>query len=154
MHYETREMPGYVLVMDRADGRLGAQLKRSDVDCTDPEQIKARDSDGALRCGIRGRAGSATGRHTMAVLARFLVNLVPDQRTVTDTTNLVGTYEFQINWAPEVPVAAAGAPAPPSDPDAVSVFTAVREQLGLRLESAPQQVDVLVVDRVERPTEN
>ena len=154
VHYETRELPGYVLVMDRADGRLGAQLKRSDVDCTDPEQIKARDPDGALRCGIRGRAGSAMGRHTMAVLARFLVSLVPDQRTVTDRTNLVGTYDFQINWAPEVPVAAAGAPAPPSDPDAVSVFTAVREQLGLRLESAPQQVDVLVVDRAERPAEN
>jgi len=154
VHYETREQPGYALVMDRADGRLGARLKRSDVDCTDPEAIKGKNPNGVLTCGIRGRAGSATGRHTVAVLARFLVNLVPDQRTVADKTNLVGTYEFQIDWAPEVPVAPAGAPAPPSDPNAVSVFTAVREQLGLRLEPAAQQVDVLVVDRAERPTEN
>ena len=153
VHYETREQPSYALVMDRADARLGARLKRSDVDCTDPVEIKARAADGTLRCGIRGRPGSATGRHTMAVLARFLTNVVPDQRMVADRTNLVGTYEFQIDWAPEVPVASAGAP-PPSDPDAASIFTALREQLGLRLESGKQQVDVLVVDHAERPTEN
>ena len=153
VHYETRQQPSYALVMDRADKRLGARLKRSDVDCTDPVEIKARAADGTLKCGIRGRAGSATGRHTIAVLARFLTNVVPDQRIVADRTNLVGTYEFQIDWAPEVPVASAGAP-PPSDPDAASIFTALREQLGLRLESGKQQVDVLVVDRAERPTEN
>ena len=91
VHYETREQPSYALVMDRADDRLGARLKRSDVDCTDPVEIKARAADGTLKCGIRGRAGSATGRHTMAVLARFLTNVVPDQRMVADRTNLVGT---------------------------------------------------------------
>jgi len=154
VHYETRQQPSYALVMDRADKRLGARLKRSDVDCTDPVEIKARAADGTLKCGIRGRAGSATGRHTMAVLARFFTNVVPDQRIVADRTDLVGTYEFQIDWAPEVPVAAAGAPPPPSDPDAASIFTALREQLGLRLESGMQQVDVLIVDRAERPTEN
>ncbi len=154
VHYETRQQPSYALVMDRADNRLGARLKRSDVDCTDPVEIKARAADGTLKCGIRGRAGSATGRHTMAVLARFLTNVVPDQRIVADRTDLVGTYEFQIDWAPEVPVATAGAPPPPSDPDAASIFTALREQLGLRLESGMQQVDVLIVDRAERPTEN
>jgi uncharacterized protein (TIGR03435 family) len=80
--------------------------------------------------------------------------VVPDHRTVTDRTNLVGTYEFQIDWALEVPLPSVGAPAPPSDPDAVSIFTAAREQLGLRLDSDKQQVDVLIVDRAERPTEN
>ena len=90
IHYETREQPSYALVMGRADNRLGARLKRSDVDCTDPVEIKARAADGTLKCGIRGRAGSATGRHTMAVLARFLTNVVPDQRMVADRTNLVG----------------------------------------------------------------
>ena len=89
----------------------------------------------------------------MAVLSRFLTNLVPDQRTVADRTNLSGTYEFQIDWAPDVAASSAGtAPAP--DPNAVSIFTAVREQLGLRLEPEKQQVDVLIVDRADPPTEN
>jgi uncharacterized protein (TIGR03435 family) len=154
VHHEMREQPGYALVMDRADGRLGSRLKRSDVDCTDPVENGAKDADGTLKCGIRGRAGSATGKHTMAVLARFLTNVVPDHRTVTDRTNLVGTYEFQIDWAPEVSLPSVGAPGGSSDADATSIFTAVREQLGLRLDSDRQQVDVLIVDRAERPTEN
>jgi len=153
VHHEMREQPGYALVVDRADGRLGPRLKRSNVDCTDPAETRAKEADGNLTCGIRGRAGSAVGRHTMAVLARFLTNLVPDQRTVADRTNLSGTYEFEIDWAPDVATFSTGAASAP-DPNAVSIFTAAREQLGLRLESEKQQVDVLVVDRAERPTEN
>lgn len=151
-HHEMREQPGYALLVDRADRALGPRMKRSDVDCTDPGQMTAKDADGTARCGIRGRAGSAIGRNTMAVLARFLTNLVPDQRTVADRTNLAGTYEFQIDWAPETTASTGTAPAP--DPNAVSIFTAVREQLGLRLDSEKQQVDVLVVDRADRPSEN
>jgi uncharacterized protein (TIGR03435 family) len=154
VHHEMREQPGYALVVAREDGRLGARLKRSDVDCDDPVERTAKEPDGTLRCGIRGRAGSATGRQTMAVLARFLTNLVPDHRTVEDQIKLVGTYEFQLDWAPEGQVASDATPAPAADPNAVSVFTAVREQLGLRLDSAKQQVDVVIVDRVERPTED
>jgi uncharacterized protein (TIGR03435 family) len=153
IHREMRELPSYALVMDRGDRRLGPRLKRSDVDCTDPVEIKARDDNGALKCGIRGRAGSALGRQPVAALARFLTNLVPDQRMVTDQTNLVGTYEFQIDWAPEVPTSPGGA-ATPADSNATSIFTAVREQLGLKLESVRQLVDVLVVERAERPTED
>jgi len=153
VHHEMREQPGYALVVDRADRTLGSRLKRSDVDCTDPAQITAKETDGTARCGIRGQAGSALGRNTMAVLARFLTNAVPDQRTVADRTNLPGTYEFQIDWAPDAAASSTGT-APPPDPNAVSIFTAAREQLGLRLEPEKQQVDVLIVDRADRPTEN
>ena len=153
-HHEMRERPGYALVVDRQDRALGPRLTRSDVNCTDPAQRTAKEDDGTLRCGIRGRAGSAIGRNTIDVLARFLTNLVPDQRSVADRTNLSGTYEFQLDWAPETLASSNGTPAPLADPDAVSVFTAVREQLGLRLDPERQRVDVLVVDRVERPTED
>jgi uncharacterized protein (TIGR03435 family) len=153
-HHEMREQPGYALVVDRQDRPLGPRLKRSEVNCTDPAQRTAKEDDGTLRCGIRGRAGSAIGRNTIDVLARFLTNLVPDQRSVADRTNLSGTYEFQLDWAPETLASPNGTPALLADPDAVSVFTAVREQLGLRLESERQSVDVLVVDRIERPTED
>ena len=154
VHHEMREQPGYALMVERADRVLGARLKRSNIDCTDPAQTSAKEDDGTLRCGIRGRAGSAIGRNTIAVLARFLTNLVPDQRPVVDRTNLAGTYEFQLDWASDAQAPANGAPVPPADPDAVSVFTAVREQLGLRLESEKQRVDVLVIDRAERPADN
>jgi uncharacterized protein (TIGR03435 family) len=154
VHHEMREQPSYTLVIDRTDGRIGPRLKRSDIDCTDPAEIRAKDPDGTLKCGIHGRAGSATGRHTMSVLARFLTNVVPDHRTVVDGTNLAGTYEFQIDWAPEVPVPSDPTTAAPADPNATLIFTAVREQLGLRLDSGKQRVDVLVVDHVERPSEN
>jgi uncharacterized protein (TIGR03435 family) len=154
VHHEMREQPSYAVVMDRADRRLGPRLKRSDVDCTNPREIAEKNPDGTSRCGIRGRSGSASGRHTMAVLARFFTNVVADHRTVEDRTELAGTYEFEIDWAPDVPAAADGAPAPPPDANTPSIFTATREQLGLRLEPGKQQVDVLVVDHAEHPTDN
>ncbi len=154
VHHELREQPSYALVMARADRRLGSRLKRSEADCTDPSQNRLTEPDGTRRCGIRGRPGSAIGRDTMTVMAGFLTNFVPDRRIVTDRTSLAGTYEFQLDWAPEVLAPSTGVPAPLLDADAVSIFTAVQEQLGLRLDSDRQQVDVLIVDRAERPTEN
>lgn len=154
VHHEMREQPIYALVTNRADRRLGPRLKRSDVDCTDSREIAEKNPDGTSKCGIRRRAGSATGRHTIAVLARFLTNVVADHRTVEDRTELKGTYEFGIDWAPEVPAPADGAPQPLPDANAASIFTAAREQLSLRLEPGKQQVDVLVVDHAERPSEN
>ncbi|HXD73337.1 MAG TPA: TIGR03435 family protein [Vicinamibacterales bacterium] len=153
IHHEMRELPTYVLVMDRADRRLGPRLKPSNLDCTDPKVNTAKNDDGTSKCGFRGRAGSATGTHTIGVLAGFLTNVVADHRTVVNRTELLGTYDIGIDWAPETPVGG-DTPAPPADANATSIFTAVREQLGLRLEPGKQQVDVLVVDRAEHPTEN
>jgi uncharacterized protein (TIGR03435 family) len=152
IHHEMRELPIYILVMDRADRRLGPRLKQADLDCADPKVNTAKNDDGTSKCGFRGRAGSATGTHTIAVLVSFLTNVIADHRPVVNRTELPGTYEIGIDWAPETP--AGENPAPAADANAVSIFTAVREQLGLRLESGKQQVDVLVVDHAERPTEN
>ena len=153
VHHETRALPVYTLVMDRADGRLGPRLTRSTLDCTDPAVVATKNDDGSATCGFRGRAGHAIGRHTMAVFTGFLTNVVADHRPVQDRTGLPGTYEFEFDWAPDVP-APAGAPPPAADTNAVSAFTAVREQLGLRLEPGTAPLDVLVVDRAQRPTEN
>ena len=81
------------------------------------------------------------------------------QRTVVNRTGLSGNYDLQLTFAPEqLP----GLPMPPPgtsglphlDPNAPSIFTAVQEQLGLRLESGTAPLDVLVIDRIERPSEN
>jgi uncharacterized protein (TIGR03435 family) len=87
-------------------------------------------------------------------------------RTVDDKTGLKGLYDIKLQWTPEVGAVGGpggpggpGAPvgpeaAPPADPNGPSIFTAVQEQLGLKLDSAKGQVDVLVIDSVQKPTEN
>jgi uncharacterized protein (TIGR03435 family) len=67
-------------------------------------------------------------------------------RPVVDKTGLTGNYDFELQWS-------AGDP-PPADSAAPSIFTAVQEQLGLKLESTKGPVDVLVIDRAERPTDD
>jgi uncharacterized protein (TIGR03435 family) len=73
--------------------------------------------------------------------------------TVLDRTGLAGVFDLDLRYSPEPASAAAGAPvgnAAP-DPDAPSIFTAVREQLGLKLEQRRELRDVLVVDHIEPP---
>jgi uncharacterized protein (TIGR03435 family) len=73
-------------------------------------------------------------------------------RPVIDKTGLTGKYSFELKWDASPPSAAESSVA--SDPDGGSIFTALQEQLGLRLESQKGPVRVLVVDRAERPSEN
>jgi uncharacterized protein (TIGR03435 family) len=81
---------------------------------------------------------------------------------VIDKTGLTGEYDFTLQYAPEPGQGgpeALGLPPqnytpPPVDPNRPSIFTAVQEQLGLQLESQKGQVEILVVDQVERPSEN
>jgi uncharacterized protein (TIGR03435 family) len=76
-------------------------------------------------------------------------------RVVVDRTGLPGSFDLDLDFAPESPAAAStGAPDAPPQSDAPSIFTAVQEQLGLKLESTSGPVEVLVIDRVERPTED
>jgi uncharacterized protein (TIGR03435 family) len=77
-------------------------------------------------------------------------------RPVIDKTGLTGSYDFTLKWSTQAGNPALfglppGAPPPPADPDAPDVFTAVQEQLGLKLESARGPVPVVVVDRLEKP---
>jgi uncharacterized protein (TIGR03435 family) len=77
-----------------------------------------------------------SGQFSVADLARYLSQNLG--RTVLDRTGLVGAFQFKLEWNPE----------------AESIFTAIQEQIGLRLESTRGSVDVLVIDRAERPMEN
>jgi uncharacterized protein (TIGR03435 family) len=80
-------------------------------------------------------------------------------RPVIDKTGLTGFYDIKLQWTPELgqgQVAPGGpepAPAPP-DISGPSIFTAIQEQLGLRLESSKGPVEVLVIDSVQKPAEN
>jgi uncharacterized protein (TIGR03435 family) len=86
-------------------------------------------------------------------MADFARNIAPSTgRPVVDKTGLTGTYDIDLKWTPDqVPASADGAP-PPGD--GVSLFTAVQEQLGLKLDAQLGPVDVLVIDSVQLPTED
>ena len=112
-------------------------------------------------CGqFVGPANIAAGGVTMAQLANLLSGRV--QRIVVDRTGMTGNYDLELSWTPDQmpqgpPPGALpqGVPSlPPIDPNGPSLFTAIQEQLGLKLESTRGPVDVVVIDRVERPTED
>ena len=93
----------------------------------------------------------------MAQLASSLAGEA--QRVVVDKTGLAGYYDVAITYSPDPGQLPAGPPPPgveipAADPNGPSLFTALQEQLGLKLESARGQVDVVVIDSIDRPTEN
>ena len=150
---ETREMPVYELVIARGDGQLGPQLKKSGDECA--AQARARQagqtppplSPGGF-CGTRTSNGTVSSRGVP--LANFVRNLGgATGRFVIDKTGLDGPYDLDLQWTPDP---APGAGAPPQG-DGVSLFAAMQEQLGLKLEAKRAPIEVLVVDSAERPSE-
>jgi uncharacterized protein (TIGR03435 family) len=155
-HTEARPTPIYALTFAREDRRLGSDLRPSTVDCnaerdrarrngqpftaeTAPRDAKGRSVCwGNFQSGVPG-AQTLTNVGPLADLVRG-IQAVAD-RPVTDATDLSGRFEWHV-------VFASGANA---NSDLPSVFTAVQEQLGLKLEPRTSPFDVLVIDSVERP---
>ena len=158
-HRETRELPIFELQLARADGVLGPRMKSNacvlDVNAPPPA------AGGPPRCGT---ISNGFGRLTLIaapipVMAQYLSPAL--NRMVIDRTGLTGNYDVDLTWTPDrLPPRAAGTPPDQPirvngvdiDPNGPSIFTAVREQLGLKLESARGPVDVLVIDHVEQPS--
>jgi uncharacterized protein (TIGR03435 family) len=167
VHTETRDMPIYEMVLARGDGRLGEKLRPAGPDCaplTMPPGMKP-DPPPPARGAARGvsPAGAAPGcpmifgngflsarRTSMELLARNLSRTV--RRIVVDKTGLSGFYDADLEFLPEgpMPQPPPGAPQfPAPSADAPSIYTAMQEQLGLKLDSARGPVEQLVIDRVE-----
>ena len=97
---------------------------------------------------------------SMAELANLLESLIPitdperDDRPVLDQTGLVGRFDFELTWAPDSTRSGGQGGPTGGSANAPDLFTAVQEQLGLKLEPARAPVDILVIDHVERPSEN
>jgi uncharacterized protein (TIGR03435 family) len=164
VHHETMDSQVYALVLARPEGKLGPQLHTATTDCA-ALMAAARARGGAppvppapgerMPCGTRMFPGNLSGgAMSMAQLANVLARFV--NRTVIDRTGLAGNYDLDLQWTPDQLPQGRGdaAGAPPVDPNGPSIFTAVQEQLGLKLDPARAPVDVLVIDRVERPTED
>lgn len=101
--------------------------------------------------------GEITGQGLrLTDLAQLLMKEKQLDRIVVDKTGLTGRYDFTLKWTPDESQGAMfkGAESPPADVSGPSIFTAIEEQLGLRLESRKGPVEILVVDHAERPSEN
>jgi uncharacterized protein (TIGR03435 family) len=154
-HKETREVTAYVLTMARPDGKPGPQLHVSTAECADLADGTAPKD--AVRCGPRpGGPGKLILVGSPISLAVNLLSLML-QRPVVDKTGLTGKYDLEVSFAPLLNNPAGfGAEAAPqaADPAGPSIFTAFQEQLGIKIDSSKTQEEVLVIDHVERPTEN
>ena len=171
-HRETRTFPAYALVRSNADGRLGSSLKPSTIDCFAGGSNPRPNADAAIVgpvlrttfqtrrfCGIDNNFFGLSGAHvTMADLVsefhRTHYPLSPD-RTIVDRTGLTGAYDFELRFG-ILPIAAIGHATPALgkvlEPFGIrSVFTALPEQLGLKLVDATVSREVLVIDRITRP---
>lgn len=136
VHTESRVMPVYSLTVAKSGPKLKENLAGPG-----PE--------------LRGTAaGHVAGeRLTIPLLARFLSLMLG--RIVLDQTELTGNYDFTLEWRPESNEPRGPEAVPPADTDArPSIFTALQEQLGLKLESAKAPVETIVIDRAEKPEAN
>jgi uncharacterized protein (TIGR03435 family) len=173
VHVEPRAQDTYALVLARKDGALGAGLTRIDTDCDTvmaeratvtpqpgqfpdstlpPCTLRSMDARtrGRLGGGGAGGGGLLEGEGTMAMLANAL--RLGAGRVVVDKTGLAGSYRVRMLYDQDAARRRPDALAP--DDAGPSVFDALPEQLGLRLESSKTMVDTLVIDHIERPTEN
>ena len=142
VHRETREIPTYSLVIARSDKRLGPGLRLSDIDCGD-SKIRQGIRNGGPACGFTVDAGTIRGGAIpVDTLAQLLSN--PAGRPVANRTNLEGSFNVDLEWSPFGT----------DNGDAASIFSAVQEQLGLRLQADKAIHDVLVVDSVQLPSAN
>jgi uncharacterized protein (TIGR03435 family) len=151
VHMEKRDVPVLWLVLANKDGRLGPKLRRSPADCL------AAPKPGIAPppvCLMRLTPASLeTGGSRMIAFVNAFSQIT--QKTIVDRTGLTGLFEADLQWTPDAPTVT-GTPetAQPYDPNGPSFTTAIREQLRLRLENRRDSVDVLVIDRIEHPTEN
>jgi len=145
VHHERRDLPVYELRIDRNDGTLGRQLRKVDSDCVS-ERGSGKDC-GGFRLIEPGHIVAHAA--TVPMLAMLLETSAG--RNVIERTRLEGTFDVELQWTPDRQPRL-GAEALAVDADTVSIFTAVREQLGLKLESTKASLDVLVIDRAEKPT--
>jgi uncharacterized protein (TIGR03435 family) len=128
-HHETRDLPVYALVVAKG----GSKLKESQPDEAASAIVR-----------FRGKGELDATSSSLESLPMYLTREL--DRPVINKTGLTGKYDFTLRFAPGQSAS--------SDSDAASIFTAIQEQLGLKLEPTKAPLDVLIIDHVEKPSEN
>ena len=151
VHDDTRERPVFALVFARVDKRPGPELQKSAIDCATAKGADSCSSSvgpGYIRARGRTMAQFAESLSTLTITGSSL------NRLIVDRTGAEGQYNLSLRFTPEniPPVSIPGLP--PIDPNGPSIFTALQEQLGLKLEASNALVPVVVVDSAVRPPPN
>jgi uncharacterized protein (TIGR03435 family) len=137
-HHDKKELPAYVIVV----GKNGPKLTKS---------AAGGDLPGLF---FRGLGLLPATNATIADLAGVLQTVVLE-RPVVDQTELSGRFDFELKWTPDASQFGGQGANAPQNPDAPpDIFTAIQDQLGLQLKSTKALVDAMVIDRVEKPSEN
>jgi bla regulator protein blaR1 len=167
-HYENQDVPVFSLVLNKP-GKMGAKL-RAHAEGT-PCDVKVPLAEG----GAPVKPGDVfpiicnavmllpEPNHAMLLGSRNITingiaGALPDLgrlgRPVVDETGLTGTFDFTLEWTPEPDHAAPPGAALSTEPDAPSFMGALNDQLGLKLKPGKASLPILIVDHVERPSEN
>ena len=140
VHFETRELPIYELTIAKGG------VKMKEVPLSDDHWVGVSMNKARL-LELKGKSAAMSD----------IVQLLPNDRPIIDKTGLMGRYDLLMDWSPEQTAGAtpgAGTDSAASDPGGASIFTALQEQLGLKLVAAKGTVEVVVIDHIEPPTEN
>ena len=146
LHKETKEFPVYGLVV----AKNGPKMEESKDGDGSPQNMNRNNSN--------GKNVLTAKRASIPMLVNALSNTLG--RPVVDQTGLKGTYDLNMEWAQDLGGAGKGPDFPGEKPEAVSeasgpsIFTAIQQQLGLKLESQKGPVEVIVIDRAEKPSDN
>lgn len=164
-HYETREEATYDLVFARADHRLGPNMKVSTCPApmpptpgapppSSPPPPPARRTGAEVMASCNGvmTTGGAIFGPRMPVSGLVIWLRGPAGRQVVDKTGVEGVFDIEFLYSTPKPAGADAAPADPNEPP--EFFTALQDQLGFKLEPSKTQVEVIVVDHIEPPSEN
>jgi uncharacterized protein (TIGR03435 family) len=148
VHREDRTMPFYAIVATKGGIKIKPSDDKSDVSQLGKTGPGNSGMQGAPGIRVRGRGKIVAVKTTLDELARYMTFGRSDDidRPVLNKTGLTGQYDFTLEWSPGTTT---------SDTDtAPSLFTAIQEQLGLKLEPQKGLVEVMVIDHAELPSEN
>jgi uncharacterized protein (TIGR03435 family) len=150
---ESRQLPIFNLMLDRADATLGPRLRPEDGQCISISSAAASTADASRWCGFKrfGPGAISARGMTLEEFASGIATRSDIQRVVRNRTGLAGRFDVDLDYTPETEARSDLPPAGRTE-SGVGLFTALKEQLGLKLENATGPVDVLVIDHIERPT--
>jgi uncharacterized protein (TIGR03435 family) len=160
---ETKELPIYALVLARKDGKLGPKLTESKDDgCVKFDPAHPADPPAPGEPRPRYCGNQMMSPRSLTAVSIPVGNIVPMLarllgRTIIDDTGLKGNFDISMEWAPDdaqLAMLPPDTPRPAADGSGPSIFTALQEQLGLKLESRKGPVEIYVVEKAEKPTEN
>ncbi|HLJ77719.1 MAG TPA: TIGR03435 family protein [Acidobacteriaceae bacterium] len=160
-HTETRELPVFELVVDKGGAKLQPVPAPEAASAAAPSKVSAP-AEGSpaptasappgsttMRIGLHQASMTTDGGSVAALVATLDRQSELDGRTIVDKTGLTGRYSYSLHWSPQRLNAQ-----PDPEADGPPLFTALREQLGLRLEPAKAPVQIVVIDAIANPTPN